>query len=219
MHESNTQVAQKAIKASLNGDWDLTIKLNTDILDKNPNNIHAKIRLGRAYLMTKEFSKAKKLFLSVLKQDPINVIAKKNLEIAKRKRVDTPVVAANTKSLLKTPGTTTQTNVKITNNKIKCEQFTPGEELGLRISKDEITLLKDNTTKIGHIEDTDIIKKLRNAKLTKTNLKVTLAKCKDDSVCAIIIKASAHIFKAEKLDIRPYLKKGTIEEPILEIQN
>ena len=34
----------------------------------------------------------------------------------------------------------------------------------------------------------------------------------------VLIKASAPIFKPDKVEIRPYLRKGTIEEPEMDIE-
>ena len=35
----------------------------------------------------------------------------------------------------------------------------------------------------------------------------------------ILIKCGLPIFKADKIDVRPYLKKGTIEEPEIEMED
>ena len=34
----------------------------------------------------------------------------------------------------------------------------------------------------------------------------------------VLIKASAPLFKPDKIDIRPYLRKGTIEEPEMDME-
>lgn len=81
----NLPVLEKqAIKAALSENWKLAIELNKKILESTPNNLNSKIRLGRAYLANKDFTKATKMFKEVLKADPINPIALKNIELAKK---------------------------------------------------------------------------------------------------------------------------------------
>jgi tetratricopeptide (TPR) repeat protein len=216
MQESSNGLAKKAIQASLKGNWDLAIELNNKILEKNPNSLDAKIRLGRAYLVKKDFDKAKKLFEEVLKKDPINKIAKKNLQIAKQKRIENPATPQNTKSLLKTPGTTEQTTFKISNKSIKCESFAPGEEFDLKIRKNTVGVYRKDGKLIGNIDKKDLVSRIYAGKAKKTEFKTAFVKCKGNE-CTIIIKANMPVFKADKIDIRPYLKKGSIEEPKLEI--
>ncbi|GIW69706.1 MAG: hypothetical protein KatS3mg101_0453 [Patescibacteria group bacterium] len=64
-------LSKKAIEAALAHDWQKAIELNTQILEKYPNNLETKIRLGRALIQVKQFEKAKKIFKEVLAVDPI----------------------------------------------------------------------------------------------------------------------------------------------------
>ena len=98
-------LTKKAIEASLKQKWAEAISLNSDILKVYPDNIDAKIRLGRCYLQTKEFSKAKKIFKEVLEKDPINSIALRNYDLAKNQKTECNGNSAklSTKALLKEP--------------------------------------------------------------------------------------------------------------------
>ena len=83
MQQSLSALEKKAIKLALCENWAEAIATNKELLDLDPTNLQAKIRLGRAYLLSKDFRNASKMFKAVLEQDPINQIAKKNYELAK----------------------------------------------------------------------------------------------------------------------------------------
>ncbi len=69
-----------AIQAALHQDWGKAICLNTTILKEEKTNVDAHNRLGFAYLKNCQFKKAKEIFEKVLKFDPYNQIAQKNLK-------------------------------------------------------------------------------------------------------------------------------------------
>lgn len=70
---------QKAIKAALKGDWEQAIALNKEIPNLEENNINALNRLAKAYIESKQSAEAKRILNIVLKLEPTNEIAKKNL--------------------------------------------------------------------------------------------------------------------------------------------
>ncbi len=69
-----------AIEAALNLNWNLAIELNQQIIKKNPRDIDALNRLGFAYLNAGNLKKSKSVLKKVLKLDPFNPIASKNLK-------------------------------------------------------------------------------------------------------------------------------------------
>jgi len=215
-------LTKKAIEASLKQKWDEAIKLNSEILKVYPNNIDAKIRLGRCYLQTKDFSKAKKLFKEVLKVDPINSIALKNLELLKNQKIelngDSKLISA--KSLLKEPGTTYEASVTITAKEVKEEDFIPGEELTFKVKKNNIEIYKNKKSKkilLGTIKSDYMVQKVKCALDKKADVKITFIRWKEKEI-TVLIKSSIPVFKPDKVEIRPYLRRGTIEEPELEIE-
>ena len=77
--ETQTLV-ETAIKKALQQDWKEAIHINTALIASDPNNIDALNRLAYAYLRLGESAKAKKHYQKVLKLDPYNQIASKNLK-------------------------------------------------------------------------------------------------------------------------------------------
>ncbi len=214
-------LTKKAIEASLKQNWKQAVVLNSDILKVYPNNIDTKIRLGRCYLQIKDFNKAKKIFKEVLKTDPINSLALKNLELAKNEKVDFNGNGnlLKTKSLLKEPGTTCETKLSLKKS-IKDGDLSSGEDLPIKVKSKTVEVFKVKKNKkvlVGAIEDTYIVQKIKCAIEKEKSISVTFIKSKGNDVW-VLIKSSIPVFKPDKLEIRPYLKKGTLEEPELEME-
>ena len=76
-------LSQLAIDAALNSDWEQALKLNKKIIKEDPQNIDALNRQAKAYLELGKNNLAKKCYIEVLKVDPYNPIAQKNLKIVK----------------------------------------------------------------------------------------------------------------------------------------
>lgn len=75
-HPLETQATQAALEA----DWEKAITLNKELLKENPENLGAYNRLGRAYSEIGQIERAKSSYREVLRHDPYNSIALKNLE-------------------------------------------------------------------------------------------------------------------------------------------
>lgn len=219
MQTSLASLTKRAIDLALKSQWKEAILLNQEILDKDPNNIDAKIRLGRAYLQTKDFYRAKKIFKEVLELDPINQIALKNYKMAFEKKIEkTHTEATNPKSLIIEPGTTTEAELIITAKRIMASDFAHGEELNVKVDKKVVNIFKNNKneeTLIGIIEN-DYVSKLNSAKAQGANIKANFVNGNEKKI-KIIIKSSVPVFRSEKQEVKPYIKKGSIEEPELEI--
>ncbi len=76
----DSELAQRAIAAALAGDWKQAVKVNTQILHIEPNNLDALNRIARAYCEIGNVEKAKRTSKKVLKLDPFNGIASKCLK-------------------------------------------------------------------------------------------------------------------------------------------
>ena len=215
-------LTKKAIEASLKQKWDEAISLNSEILKIYPDNIDAKIRLGRSYLQTKDFSKAKKMFKAVLEKDPINSIALKNMELAKNEKVECNGNGGklSTKALLKEPGTTCEANFQVNLKSIKKEDLASGEELVIKAKKKKIEVYAHRKSKnilLGEITNEYIVQRVTCTIDKGACVKMTFIKW-DDKEITVLIKTSIPVFKPDRVEIRPYLRKGTIEEPELEIE-
>jgi tetratricopeptide (TPR) repeat protein len=71
--------ADKAVHAALEADWATAVELNTKILEANAENLEARNRLGRALLETGKLELAKAAYADVLKAEPNNPIALRNV--------------------------------------------------------------------------------------------------------------------------------------------
>ncbi len=76
-------LAQQAIDAALDAKWPEALKLNKRIIKDDPANIDALNRQARVYMEMGKGNLAKKYYGQVVKLDPYNPIAIKNLKIIK----------------------------------------------------------------------------------------------------------------------------------------
>lgn len=76
-------LSHQAIEAALDFKWNEALKINKKIIKEEPQNIDALNRLAKAYLELGKCNLAKKSYSQVLKIDPYNPIALKNLKIMK----------------------------------------------------------------------------------------------------------------------------------------
>jgi tetratricopeptide (TPR) repeat protein len=212
-------MTKKAIDAALKSNWKKAVEINTQILDEYPDNLDTKIRLGRAYIQTKKFNKAKKIFREVLKEDPINSIAKKNLELAKEgKTKKNNGNGLKTKSLLKEPGTTQEVRLDSLASRITADRLDPGEELFLKVKKRSIDVyrkVRGKRSLVGTIENEYAVNRVNAACEKKGKSYATFTRGREKEIY-ILIKCDLPVFKADKIDVRPYLKKGAIDEPEIE---
>src|SRR3990167_7858363 len=73
----------KAIDAALDSRWEEAVKINRKIMKLDPQNVDALNRQAKAYMELGKSNLAKKYYSEVLKVDPYNPIALKNLKIMK----------------------------------------------------------------------------------------------------------------------------------------
>ena len=76
-------LSEQAIDAALDSRWEDALKLNKKILKVDPLNVDALTRLARVYFEMGRLPLAKRYYLEVIKIDPYNPIALKNLKIIK----------------------------------------------------------------------------------------------------------------------------------------
>lgn len=151
---------KQAIQTALRGDWQNAISLNKDLIKENPEDIDALNRLALAYAITGKINLAKTTYLKVVKIDPLNSIALRNLRKIKEK-----TLKGNSNSnyyinnkFLEEPGKTKVIElVNIAQPKI-IEQLRTGQSLNLSIKRLKIFILEDKQY-IGVLPD-DIGKRL-----------------------------------------------------------
>lgn len=74
------QDEQEAIRMALEGRWSEAARLNRQILDREPENVEALTRLGKALTELKQYDEAYAIYGRALEIDPYNRIARKNRE-------------------------------------------------------------------------------------------------------------------------------------------
>jgi hypothetical protein len=221
MRLSLAVLTKQAIEAALKQDWKLSIQLNSEILSEHPANIDAKIRLGRSFMQLKDFAKAKKMFKEVLTEDPINAIALRNMELSKNGKTECVASVLKTKLLLKEPGTTQEVRVTIEARGVDAKDFISGEELVIKTKKKSIELFKckkGNNIMVVTINDPYTDQKVRGLVDKKERIQAVFTHGKGSEIW-ILLKSALPVFKPDKIDIRPYIKKGTIDEPEIDSES
>ncbi|HYM65296.1 MAG TPA: tetratricopeptide repeat protein [Candidatus Sulfotelmatobacter sp.] len=75
----------QAIQTALEGNWQEAIELNKSLVHENPEDIDALNRLALAYSITGKLKEAKSAYQKVVKIDPLNPIALRNIKKFKEK--------------------------------------------------------------------------------------------------------------------------------------
>lgn len=198
-------LSKKAVDATLAQRWSDAVALNREVLDKDPTDKDAKMRLGRAYMQTNKYVAAKKLFKEVLSVDPINSIASKNYKLAsQRTKIENNIT--NPKSLLKEPGKTIQIQLPLKNKNLS---FVSGEQFNLRINKETTSVYK-NGEKIAVITDI-IAKKMYEVNQSDGCCTANFVKQVEEKI-TLLIKCSRPVFRGEKQHEKPYIKLR-LEDP------
>lgn len=97
----SANLSRLAIDAALNCRWEEALKLNKKIIKEDNQNTDALSRLARVYMEMGRLPLARKYYSSVIKIDPYNPIALKNLKIIKTIKSNGPVREPHTVSLTK----------------------------------------------------------------------------------------------------------------------
>jgi hypothetical protein len=79
-NQTRRQTVQDARDAALQGNWDVALQLNQQIIDRYPRDAEAYNRLGRALLALRRTGPATEAYSGALRADPANMIARRNLQ-------------------------------------------------------------------------------------------------------------------------------------------
>lgn len=149
------QQNQLAIEAALKSDWKKASLLNQQILKDNPKNINALNRLGFAFLNLGSVAKAKRSFDKVLKLDPFNPIALKNInkikEISDKPQINSSGISP--KVFLEEPGLTKVVNLINIAEKCLLVTLHCGQPVLLILKKKRIEIRSDGNTYLGALPD------------------------------------------------------------------
>ncbi len=96
----------QAIQAAKTQNWQNATDVNSAILQENPSDINALIRLGVAQVQLDQKAKAKENFQKVLEIDKSNTLAKKHLDRLKNHQGISLSVLPNSEQFIEEPGKT-----------------------------------------------------------------------------------------------------------------
>ncbi|MBI2330504.1 hypothetical protein HYU94_03860 [Candidatus Daviesbacteria bacterium] len=152
-------LSQQAIDAALNSRWDEAIKLNKNIIRLEPQNIDALNRQARAYMELGRPNLAKKYYCEVLKIDPYNPIAQKNLKIVKSFKPNGQntnscgITKLSASLFLQEPGKTKMVNLLKVAEPQKLSHAFCGMEVSMVIKNRKITIVDPNGNYLGVLPD------------------------------------------------------------------
>lgn len=155
----STILYQQAIDAALDSRWEEALKINKKIIKTEPQNIDALNRQARAYMELGKSNLAKKYYSEVLKIDPYNPIALKNLKIIKSFKSNRQVFIPNghfrlSPSLfLQEPGKTKIVSLLNVAEPQKLSQTYCGMKVEIIIKNKRITVVDSNGGYLGVLPD------------------------------------------------------------------
>ena len=175
--------AQKAVAQALAGNWKDAVKLNKEILKKDPKDVDALNRLARAHAELGNTKKAKSLVEKVLKIDPFNSIASKAL---KRWRGGaggkTPQAAVTSaEGFLEEPGKTKMVSLLYLGDPALISKLDSGDEVKFSQGAHRISVITIDGKYIGRLPD-DLSARLRKFIKAGNIYKVLIKSTEPDDV-------------------------------------
>lgn len=153
---------EQAIKAALNQNWEKAIEINKEIIKEKPQNVAALNRIGRAYWELGKIEEAAKSYKKVIKIEPFNPIANKNIQrLGKNKNIkaskNNGVTSANI--FLEEPGKTKLVKITRLASPSILSQSDNGDEVFFIIKKRLISVIDNNKNYLGALPE-DLSQKL-----------------------------------------------------------
>lgn len=222
MQNDFEELTKKGVKAALAVDWALARDVNLEILEQDDKNVDAKVRLGKAYLELRDYAKARKCFKEVLIQDPINSVAKKNLELAKEEK-HSPTTNGKFVNMISEPATFIQAQAEIVAKGFTASKLPMGANLELKVFSQMAKLFymhKDQRVELAVITEPKIVKKLKTGRDDGAIFTGTFVKGNDKEI-TVLLCSSLPIFDGERQELKPYTKRDFLDsdnepEPVLE---
>lgn len=156
---SPEELNSMAIDAALNCRWEEAVQLNQKILEHNPESTESLNRLAKAYFELGKYTVAKKTYNEVLRIDPYNTIAQKNLKkVSSIKKSDGVLLNSSTMVIspalfLEEPGITTLVSLVKVAEPQKLLTLSPGSVVSLIEKKRGISVADSNNQYLGAFPD------------------------------------------------------------------
>ena len=201
-------LAQQAVSAALEGNWEKAIQINTKILDINPQDTDALNRLARAYSECGNLVKARKCVKMVLKIDPVNSIALRAWEKWRclTKGDTLPLAPTNAESFIEEPGKTKIADLINLGDPKILAKLDAGDEVKFNPHGHRVSVISYEGKYIGRLPD-DLGAKLKNLIKMGNEYKV-IVKCNETKDVKVFIKeissckkgATGPSFTSERID-------------------
>lgn len=157
----SSNLTRNAIDAALDSRWDDARKLNRQIIKLDPQNVDALNRQAHIFMEMGRYNLAKKYYCEVIKFDPYNPIALKNLKILKsfKSNGQAGVNHMNGSSklspslFLQEPGKTKLVNLLKVAEPQKLSTAFCGMKVDLIIKNRKITIVDSNANYLGVLPD------------------------------------------------------------------
>lgn len=144
----------RAIQTALTGDWKSAVNINKELLEEDPKDIDALNRLAMALMVMGKTTTAKATYQRVLKIDPLNPIALRNLRHLKtsKGKHDFQDLQLNNKFIEET-GKTKVIELVNTAQPGILQSLRTGEGVNLAIKRSRIFVLKGERQYLGVLPD------------------------------------------------------------------
>ncbi|MCL4366185.1 tetratricopeptide repeat protein [Patescibacteria group bacterium] len=155
----SSSLYQQAIEAALDLRWEEALKINKKIIKLDPQNVDALNRQGKAYMELGKTNLARKSYSEVLKVDPYNPIALKNLKIMKSFKCNGQAAfPCNQTKLspslfLQEPGKTKIVSLMKVAEPQKLSQAFCGMKVEMAVKNRKITIIDPNGNYLGVLPD------------------------------------------------------------------
>lgn len=168
MNQKSIRLHNEANNAALEGDFKKAIGINEAIIAEFPHDVDAHLRLGFAFMQLSDFVHSKKAYKKALKFEPLNQIAKNNLDkiTILEKRGKQPLKAGESQDVVIDPnlflniiGKTKEVSLVNIGQADTLAHLKVGENVFFKIKKRRLEVRNKENEYIGALPD-DISKRL-----------------------------------------------------------
>jgi len=160
MSQNNREAIAMAISLAMARRWREAISVNKPIINNFPNDVNAYNRLGRAHMELGEYAQAKEAYQRTLEFDPVNTIAKKNLQrlsqlgkrLANPKATPADDTAVEPRTFIEEVGKTGINRLQHLAQPEKIARMVPGDKVHLKINGPNLTVEDGRGEYLGLVE-------------------------------------------------------------------
>ncbi len=208
----NDNLAQKAVLLALKGDWKEALRVNKESLKENPSDTETLNRLAKAYFESGDIIKAKSTCQKILRLDPIDSIACKNL--AKWKGIKGKITPdpkpSQTASFIEEAGKTKLVPLLNLGDSRVISKLNACDEVKIAAHAHKVSLTTLDGKYVGRLPD-DLASRLRHL-ISAGNTYQVIVKSIDQKVVKVFIKEIQRSKKMQNVPSFPLDKPEPEEE-------